>query len=101
VEGDNLLVRAGLGLIGKVPAQPGVVAFQTEGGSPDGSARWEVLVQGRAEVLDESRPGAEGKLPPPLPMVAQSMTAALRIRMELFTGRQYPGTAGHQKETVE
>jgi hypothetical protein len=101
VDGDDLLVRAGLGLIGKVPAQPGVVAFQTEGSSPDGTAWWEILVQGRAEVLDERRPGPRGKFPPPLPMVDQSMTAALRISMELFTGRQYGSTAGQQKETVQ
>jgi len=101
VDGDDLLVRAGLGLIGKVPAQPGVVAFQTEGTSPGGSWWWEILVQGRAEVLDERRPGAGGKLPPPLPLVDQSMTTSLRIRMELFTGRQYGSTAGQSKETLE
>ncbi len=101
VDGDDLLVRAGLGLIGKVPAQPGVVAFQTEGTSPDGSWWWEILVQGRAEVLDERRPGSGGKFPPPLPLVDQSMTTALRISMELFTGRQYGSTAGQSKETVE
>src|ERR1017187_8401717 len=101
VDGEDLLVRAGLGLIGRVPAQPGVVAFQTEGTSPDGSSWWELLVQGRAEVLDERRLAPEGKLPPPLPLVDQSMTAALRISMELFTGRQYGSTAGQQKEIVE
>jgi hypothetical protein len=101
VDGDDLLVRAGLGLIGKVPAQPGVVAFQTEGTSQDGTSWWEVLVQGRAEVLDEGPPGAAVKLPPPLPLVDQSVTTSLRIRMELFTGRQYGCTAGQQKEIVE
>jgi hypothetical protein len=101
VDGEDLLVRAGLGLIGKVPAQPGVVAFQTEGVSADGASSWEIMVQGRAEVLDESQPGPEGKLPPPLPMVDQGMTAALRIRMELFNGRQYGSTAGHPKEIVK
>jgi hypothetical protein len=34
-------------------------------------------------------------------MVDQSMTAALRISMELFTGRQYGSAAGQSKETVE
>jgi hypothetical protein len=101
LDGEDLLVRAGLGLIGKVPAQPGVVAFQTDWSSPDGSSRWEILVQGRAEVLDERGPDARDKLPPPLPMVDQSMTAALRISMELFTGRQYGSAAGQSKETVE
>lgn len=101
VDGEDLLVRAGLGLIGKVPAQPGVVAFQTEGTSPDGSSWWEILVQGRAEVLDERRLGPGGKFPPPLPLVDQGMTAALRISMELFTGRQYGSTSAPQKEIVE
>ena len=101
VAGEDLLVRAGLGLIGKVPAQPGVVAFQTEGTSPDGSSWWEIMVQGRAEVLDERKVGPRGKLPPPLPLVDQGMTAALRISMELFNGRQYGSTAGQQKEIVE
>ena len=101
VDGDDLLVRAGLGLIGKVPAQPGVVAFQTEGSSADGASRWEIMVQGRAEVLDERRPGPGGKVPPALPMVDPGMTAALRISMELFTGRQYGSTAGQLKEIVE
>jgi hypothetical protein len=101
VDGDGLLVRAGLGLIGKVPAQPGVVAFQTEGTSPDGSSWWEILVQGRAEVLDERRLGPGAKLPPPLPLVDQSMTAALRISMELFTGRQYGSSTRPQKEILE
>lgn len=82
-------MRAGLGLVGKVPLRPGVVAFETAGSSINGGWRWEVLVQGHAEVMDEAR---IGKVPPQLPLVRPSLTTVLRISMELLTGWQY-GTA--------
>ncbi len=53
LDGDALLVRAGLGLLGKVPPRPGVVAFETAGASINGGWRWEVLVQGHCESADE------------------------------------------------
>jgi hypothetical protein len=92
VDGDRLLVRAGIGLLGRVARHPGVVAFETSATSPDGTWRWEVLVQGHAEVLPE-KPGA--KVPPKLPLVDSALTTALCITMELVTGWQYgsPPTA--------
>src|SRR5271155_1584268 len=50
LDADALFVRARLGLIGKVPREPGVVAFETAGASSDGAWRWEVLVQGHCEL---------------------------------------------------
>jgi hypothetical protein len=86
IDGDTLVVRAGLGLLGKVPLQPGVVAFETGGASIDGRSRWEVLVQGHCEVTDER---LAPKTPPQLTLVEPSLTTVLRIRMELITGCQY------------
>jgi Pyridoxamine 5'-phosphate oxidase len=86
LDGDTLVVRAGLGLLGKVPLQPGVVAFETGGASLDGRSRWEVLVQGHCEVTDER---LAPKTPPQLTLVEPSLTTVLRIRMELITGCQY------------
>jgi len=89
LDGDALVVRAGLGLVGKVPVQPGVVAFETAGASINGGWRWEVLVQGHCELTDE---GLAPKSPPQLTLVDSRRTTLLRIRMELLTGWQY-GTA--------
>ncbi len=83
---DALLVRANLGLVGKVPREPGVVAFETAGASSDGAWRWEVLVQGHCELTDE---GVAPKSPPQLTLVDPSLTTVLRIHMELLTGWQY------------
>jgi hypothetical protein len=86
IDGDALVVRAGLGLLGKVPLQPGVVAFETGGASIDGRSRWEVLVQGHCELTDE---GLVLESPPQLTLVEPRLTTVLRMRMELITGWQY------------
>ncbi|MGD0810075.1 MAG: pyridoxamine 5'-phosphate oxidase family protein [Acidimicrobiales bacterium] len=86
LDGDALLVRARLGLVGKVPPRPGVVAFETAGASISGVWRWEVLVQGHCESADE---GLGPKIPPQLTLVDPSLTTVLRIRIELLTGWQY------------
>ena len=87
LDGDRLLVRARLGLIAK-PLQAGIVAFQTDGTRAGDGAIWEVMVQGRAEVLDgPSVP--EGPSPPPL--VDGALTTALRISMDLLTGWESGG----------
>jgi hypothetical protein len=86
LDGDALVVRAGLGLLGKVPLQPGVVAFEAAGASIYGGSRWEVLVQGHCEPTDE---GLSPKSPPQLTLVDPNLTTVLRIRMELITGWQY------------
>lgn len=92
LDGDALVVRAGLGLLGRVPRHPGIVAFETSGTNPDGTWRWEVLVQGRAEVLTEL---AGVKAPPQLDLVESGLTTALRISMELVTGWQYGRSIAH------
>jgi len=86
LDGDALVVRARLGLVGKVPPRPGVVAFETAGTSINGGWRWEVLVQGHCESTDEGR---GQKVPPELTLVDASLTTVLRIRIELLTGWQY------------
>jgi hypothetical protein len=86
IDGDALVVRTGLGLLGKVPLQPGVVAFETGGASIDGRSRWEVLVQGHCELTHE---GLVLESPPQLTLVEPALTTVLRIRMELITGWQY------------
>jgi len=86
VDHDNLLVRAGLGLMGSVPVQPGVVAFETSGVLPGGRERWEVVVQGRAELLDEP---VAPVVPPPLPLVRPELTTALLVSLELVSGWCY------------
>jgi pyridoxamine 5'-phosphate oxidase-like protein len=86
IDGDALVVRTGLGLLGKVPLQPGVVAFETGGASIDGRSRWEVLVQGHCQLTHE---GLVLKNPPQLTLVEPALTTVLRIRMELVTGWQY------------
>ena len=88
VDGEYLLVRAGVGLLGRAPFQPGIVAFQTAAGNFDHSGRWEVMVQGRAEVLE----GPTGPIMPPgIPLVPDEFTTVLRVSMELVTGWQYGG----------
>ena len=79
-------MRAGLGLVGKVPREPGVVAFETAGASSDGTWRWEVLVQGHCELTDER---VAPKALPQLTLVDPSLTTVLRIRIERLTGWQY------------
>lgn len=92
VEGQDLLVRAGLGHLAQshlAPAyvEPGIVAFQTAANSLDQSWRWEVLVRGHGVVLEPSL--SPDRSPSPLPLVADELTAVLRINMELVTGWQY------------
>ena len=84
--GERLIVRAGLGLLGRVPRHPGIVAFETAGTNPEGIWRWEVLVQGRAEVLTEL---VGDHAPPQLDLVDSDLTTVLCISMELVTGWQY------------
>ena len=86
LDGDVLLVRAGLGLLGRVPVKPGVVAFETAGASIDGRSRWEVLVQGHCELTDER---VATKSPPQLALVEPSLTTVLRMRVEVVMGWQY------------
>jgi len=86
LDGDRLVVRAGPRLLGRVPLQPGVVAFETAGANHDGTWRWEILVQGRADVLCEA---SEAMAPPSLPLVGDELTTVLCISMELVTGWQY------------
>jgi hypothetical protein len=86
LDGDALVVRAGRELLGKVPMQPGVVAFETGQAALDGRSRWEVLVQGRCELTDE---GLAPKSPPQLALVDPALTTVLRMRMEVLIGWQY------------
>jgi hypothetical protein len=85
VDGDYLWLRAGLGWIGHATFQPGVVAFETSCASFDQTWRWEVLVRGRAEVIEVAGP----EVPPPLRLIDNELTLVLRIKMELLTGLQY------------
>jgi hypothetical protein len=91
IDGDALVVRAGPGLLGRAPLQPGVVAFATDGASTDGGSRWEVLVQGHCELTDEC---LALKSPPQLTLVDPRLTTVLRVRTELITGWQYGDGAG-------
>lgn len=93
--GRDLLVRAGLGLVGRVTLQPEVVAFETSNEAGDGSWAWEVLVQGRAEPLVSSGPA--GPCPAQFPLVAPELTIVLRMHMERLTGWQY-GPVDEEKE---
>jgi hypothetical protein len=86
LDGDALIVRAQLGLVGKVPREPGVVALETAGASSNGAWRWEVLVQGHCELADE---GLTPKSPPQLTLVDPSLTTVLRMRMERLYGWHY------------
>jgi len=91
---EQLLVRAGLFLIVRAPL-PGVVAFHTGGTTLGDGCVWEVMVQGRGEVIDDV---PAPNCPPQLPLVAADLTTVLRINMDLMTGWQYgqgdpgPGT---------
>ena len=88
VDGESLFVRAGPTSLDRVVGQPGVVAFATTILSGDGTSRWEVLVQGRAEI--EQGPAAD--VPPRLPLIDSGYTTVFRVTMELLTGWQYgPG----------
>jgi Pyridoxamine 5'-phosphate oxidase len=88
VDHECLLVRAGPTSLDRLSAQPGVVAFATTILSIDGRSRWEVLVQGRAEIV----PGSAADVPPRLPLIESSQTTVYRMTMELLTGWQYgPG----------
>jgi hypothetical protein len=86
LDGELLVVRAGPGLLGRAPLQPGVVAFATDGASSDGGSRWEVLVQGHCELTVER---LAQKSPPQLTLVDPRLTTVLRVRTELITGWQY------------
>jgi hypothetical protein len=94
LDGDSLLVRAGPDLVGRVPLQPGIVAFGTTMTSLDESSRWEVLVRGRAEIEHCTLHRA---IPPPLSHVDAGSTAVLRISLELLTGWRYDSYPGTQR----
>ncbi|MGH9104734.1 MAG: pyridoxamine 5'-phosphate oxidase family protein [Acidimicrobiales bacterium] len=86
--GESLLLRARPTSFDRLTAQPGVVAFATTILSEDGTARWEVLVQGRAEIV--LNPAAD--VPQRLPLIDSSQTTVFRVALELQTGWQYgPG----------
>jgi Pyridoxamine 5'-phosphate oxidase len=89
-DGEHLLVRAGHGLTGSVPLKAGVVAFETAGPGNEGNQRWEVIVQGRAELIDED---LAVDLPPQISLVRPELTTALRISTERVTGWCYSGPA--------
>lgn len=78
-----LLVRAGRGWLAQATFTPGIVAFQTASSSFNQDWRWEVVVQGRAEVLSQA---PVPDVPPSPPLIANEMTTVLGISME--TGRQ-------------
>ena len=80
-----MMVRAGLGPLGAVLGQAGVVAFQTAITSPDRKARWEIIVQGRAEAAS----GRTRPVPPALDLVPDDASAVLVVDMELVTGWEY------------
>jgi hypothetical protein len=82
LDGDSLLVRAGPDLVGRVPLQPGIVAFGTTMTSLDESSRWEVVSR---------------TVPPPLSHVDDASTAVLRISLELLTGWQYDSSRDAQR----
>jgi hypothetical protein len=85
LDGESLLVRAGPGSVDRVTPQPGVVAFATSIPSADGTERWEVLVQGRAEIVGERT----ADVPPPLPLINTGLTAVFRVTLEIVTGWQF------------
>lgn len=78
-------MRAGPGFFGATAPQPGVVAFQTSFTSLDGTARWEVLVQGRAQPVT----GTSKPTPPSLELVTDEATTLLSVDMDLVSGWQY------------
>jgi nitroimidazol reductase NimA-like FMN-containing flavoprotein (pyridoxamine 5'-phosphate oxidase superfamily) len=88
LDGESFLVRAGPGSLDRLTVQHGVVAFATSILNVDGTKRWEVLVQGRAEVVQD--PAAD--VPPRLPLIDSSLTTVFGVTLELLTGWQYgPG----------
>jgi hypothetical protein len=87
-----LLVRAGLALWHSSRVRPGVVAFGTSGENEDGSCRWEVGVQGRAEVVRHLEGAGEClRDPPPLRLLADELTTVLRLKVERLEGWEYGG----------
>ncbi|HTV10335.1 MAG TPA: pyridoxamine 5'-phosphate oxidase family protein [Acidimicrobiales bacterium] len=87
VRGGYLLVRAGRGWLGRATLDPGIVAFQTASTSFSQDWRWEVAVQGRAEVVS----GLDAEVPPRLCLIDNQETSVLRVSMEIVTGWQYGG----------
>jgi Pyridoxamine 5'-phosphate oxidase len=85
LDGDSLLVRAGPGSLDQATAQPGVVAFGTIIPSVDGTCRWEVLVQGRAELV--CSPASD--FPPRLALTNPASTTVFRLTLELLTGWEH------------
>jgi nitroimidazol reductase NimA-like FMN-containing flavoprotein (pyridoxamine 5'-phosphate oxidase superfamily) len=81
----SLLVRAGPGSLDRLSAQPGVVAFATTILGTGGTSRCEVLVQGRAEIVQF----ASAEIPPRLNLINSSLTTVLRVTPELLTGWQF------------
>jgi hypothetical protein len=89
-----LLVRAGLALWYSSPVRPGVVGFGTSGGDEDGSWRWEVGVQGRAEILRHLEGAGKSRLEPPsLPLLADELSTLLHLRVERVEGWEYGRTS--------
>jgi hypothetical protein len=82
---DSLLLRAGPGSLDGFASQPGVVAFGTSIPSVDGTCRFEVLVQGRAELVRDPATGS----PPRFPLVDNSLTIVFQVTLELVTGWQF------------
>lgn len=91
LDGDQLLVRASLGLLGAPPSQPRVVAFHTSQAAGPGRRR-EVLVQGRAEPASPREAG----LPPPLELVPDQASTVLSVTLELMKGQEYSAPGAPQ-----
>jgi hypothetical protein len=85
VDGGLLLVRVGPGSFDQAAPQPGVVAFGTVIPRTDGAGRWEVLVQGRAELVHHGI----SDIPHKLAFVNNSLTVVFRVTLELVTGWEY------------
>jgi hypothetical protein len=85
LDGESLLVRAGPTLLDRVTAHPGIVAFGTTIPSADGTRRWEVLVQGRADLVRQ--PAIS--VPPLLPLTNTDLTSVFRLALERLTGWEY------------
>jgi Pyridoxamine 5'-phosphate oxidase len=85
LDGESLLVRAGPGSLDRLTPQPGVVAFGTTVPSPEGTCKWEVLVQGRAEIVHHP----VSDVPPRLAFVNSGLTTVFRVPLELLTGWEY------------
>jgi nitroimidazol reductase NimA-like FMN-containing flavoprotein (pyridoxamine 5'-phosphate oxidase superfamily) len=85
IDGESLLVRAGPGSLDRFTPHPDVVAFGTTVPSVDGTYRYEVLVQGRAEVV----PDPATDVPPRFPLINSALTTVFRVTLELVTGWQF------------